>query len=127
MSAYLLDTHALMWWWLEDPKLSFTATAAIAEGDVVVSSVSLYEIANKVRLGRLPALTGVLAVYRDALAGDGFRSMAVTMDHAHDAGLLTGRHCDPFNRLIAAQAMTEDMTVITRDPEIAAFGCKVLW
>ncbi|WP_217430973.1 type II toxin-antitoxin system VapC family toxin [Sphingomonas bacterium] len=127
MSAYLLDTHALVWWWLADPQLSSVASTAILDGSVVVSAVSIYEIANKVRLGKLSALAGILAVYRDALAGDSFSSLAVTMDHAHHAGVLMGCHRDPFDRLIAAQALTEDMTVITRDPEIAAFGCKVLW
>ena len=127
MSVYLLDTHALVWWWLGDPKLCPTASAAITDGDSMVSPISIYEIANKVRLGKLPALTGVLAAYRDVLTTDGFASLTVTMDHAHDAGLLVGRHRDPFDRFIAAQALVEDLTVITRDRAIAAFGCKVLW
>ncbi len=127
MSAYLLDTHALIWWWLEDPKLSSAASSVIADGDIMVSPASIYEIANKVRFGKLPALTGVLAGYRDALTSDGFTSLTLTTDHAHDAGLLIGRHRDPFDRLIAAQALVENLIVITLDREIAALGCKVLW
>ena len=93
----------------------------------MVSPVSIYEIASKVRLGKLPALTEVLAAYRGALTSDGFTSLTLTTDHAHDAGLLIGRHRDPFDRLIAAQALVEKLTVITLDREIAAFGCEVLW
>lgn len=56
-----------------------------------------------------------------------FERLEVTVEHGLMAGGLLGAHRDPFDRLIAAQALIEDLTVITRDPEIAAFGCKVLW
>ena len=129
MTQYLLDTHALVWWWLADPKLSHTARNVMDDRSnrLFVSAVTAYEIANKVRLGKLPAMRELLATYDLALIQDGFVSLPLHDRYAHHAGLLDGDHRDPFDRLIAAQALLEDMTVITRDREITDFGCKVLW
>ena len=126
---YLLDTHALMWWWLTDPKLSAPVRNLLSDraNHVFVSAVTGYEIANKVRLEKLPMMREPLAVYDFALAQDGFAPLTLDPHHARHAGLLEGDHRDPFDRMIAAQALVEDLTVITRDPAIAAFGCKVLW
>lgn len=127
--SYLLDTHALVWWWLVDPQLSAPARAILSERSnrIMVSAATAYEIANKVRIGKWPAAREVLAVYDLALVQDGFGNLPLDPREAHHAGLLHGEHRDPFDRMIAAQALLGDLTVITRDPEIAAFGCKVLW
>jgi len=127
--AYLLDTHTLVWWWLADPKLSDAARAIVSDRSqqVMISAATAYEIANKVRLGKWPAVRSILDAYDSAVSQDGFVGLPVNSRHAHRAGLLGGEHRDPFDRLIAAQALLEDLTVVTRDPEIAAFGCKVLW
>lgn len=61
------------------------------------------------------------------MTDDGFQHLSVTHQHGVKGGLLDGDHRDPFDRLIAAQALIEGLTVITRDREIAQFGCKVLW
>ncbi len=58
---------------------------------------------------------------------EGFHHLDVRQDHGIRGAMFEGDHKDPFDRLIAAQALIEDLTVITRDPQIAAFGCKVLW
>lgn len=127
--AYLLDTHTLVWWWLADPKLSDAARAIVSDRSqqVMVSAATAYEIANKVRLGKWPAVRSILDAYDSAVSQDGFVGLPVNSRHAQRAGLLGGEHRDPFDRLIAAQALLDDLTVVTRDPEIAAFGCKVLW
>ena len=127
--AYLLDTHTLVWWWLADPKLSDAARAIVSDRSqqVMVSAATAYEIANKVRLGKWPAVRSILDAYDLAVSQDGFADLSINPRHAHRAGLLGGEHRDPFDRLIAAQALLDDLTVVTRDPEIAAFGCKVLW
>lgn len=125
----LLDTHALIWWWLDDPSLSPPARAAMAAGDhqIFVSAVAAIEIGIKVRRGKLPALREAIDDFDAAIDKDGFAPLSITTRHARDAGMLPGEHRDPFDRLIAAQGLLEDMTIVTRDPEFAAFGCKVLW
>lgn len=127
--AYLLDTHALVWWWLTDPKLSKAAHDILSDSSNVisVSAVTGYEIANKVRAGQLPTMREPLAIYDFALERDGFSNLVLDPRHARHAGLIEGRHRDPFDRMIAAQALLEDLTVITKDRQIAALGCKVLW
>lgn len=125
----LLDTHTLIWWWLEDPSLSEIARAATSApgADILVSAVSGFEIAQKVRHGKLPVMTEPLARYSDYVVDEGFAHLAISVKHAVRAGLLPGEHRDPFDRLLAAQALIENLTVVTRDPAFAAFGCRTLW
>lgn len=125
----LLDTHSLVWWLLDDPRLSTLAAKAIAEpgAAIFVSAASAWEIATKVRLNKMPEMSGMLHRYELDLVEEGFRVAAVEQRHGLLAGSLPGAHGDPFDRMIAAQAMINELTVITRDAEIAAFGCKVLW
>lgn len=125
----LLDTHALLWWWKDDPKLPPQARSAMSDvtNDVFVSAVSGWEIATKVRKGQMPEMRDNLSTFEEDLADDRFHRLAVTIQHGLRGGSLPDGHKDPFDRLLAAQALVENMTVVTRDPEIAAFGCKVLW
>lgn len=127
--SLLLDTHALIWWWLNDQKLSPAARAELDKGEqpVFISAVSALEIAIKVRLGKLAAMNEAVVRYAELAANDGFEMISVTTHQALSAGSLPGTHRDPFDRLIAAQALDAGHTVITRDPEFAAFGCKTLW
>lgn len=126
---FLLDTHALIWWWLNDPKLSRSAAAAISTNDniIFVSPVSAFEIALKVRSGHLPTMIEPLQQFQEAAERDGLAHLSLRYGHAREAGLLPGDHRDPFDRLIAGQALVDGLTVITRDAAFAAFGCKVLW
>lgn len=125
----LLDTHALVWWWLGDPKLSAAARDAIADPDLetFVSAVSTYEIALKVGSGRWPAMAEPLAHFAKAVAEDRLIQLMLRHDHAKTAGLLPLHHRDPFDRMIAAQALVERLTVVTCDRQFAAFGCETLW
>lgn len=125
----LLDTHAIIWWLLDDPRLSGPAAMAIAapHAEVHVSAASAWEIATKVRLGKMPEMAGMLHRYELDIADERFRLLPIEQRHGLRAGLLPGVHGDPFDRMIAAQAMSTELTVVTRDPEFAAFGCQVLW
>ena len=123
----LLDTHALIWWLVESPKLSRAARVAIAEprSAVFVSAVSGYEIANKERLGRLPGkLTQILS---QALRKARISRQALTFEHTIAAGQLPGPHRDPWDRLIIAQAMEGGFTVVTVDPVFRDYGVPVCW
>ena len=127
--AYLLDTVALVTWWGDVASLGRRARAAIedARNDVFLSAVSVWEIANKNRIGKLAQFDGFAARLPALMQASAFRPIGVTIDHALRGGYLPGAHRDPFDRLLAGQALSEDLTVLTNDREIAAFGCKVLW
>ncbi len=126
---YLVDTHALIWWWDKTTRLPDIVIDVLQNrrNVVGVSSVSGWEIAAKVRTGRLPTMAERVHRYAESVSEDGFDHIAIRPDHGVAAGLMEGDHKDPFDRLIAAQALLDGYTVITRDPEIARFGCKVLW
>jgi PIN domain nuclease of toxin-antitoxin system len=124
----LIDTHAVLWWWRSPEKLSPAAKVAIASAaDVWVSAVSALEIATKWRAGKLDMIGDPARSYFPLMAANHFNSLALTDAHALAAGMLAFPHKDPFDRLIAAQALAENMTVVTCDAMIAGFGCKTLW
>jgi PIN domain nuclease of toxin-antitoxin system len=120
----LVDTHVLLWWLADDPTLPPHARAAIAapEHRVAVSAASAWEIAIKRALGKLDAPDDL---HRTLLVS-GFDELAITVDHATVAGALPRHHDDPFDRMLVAQALVEDLTVITVDPRFAAYGVAVL-
>ena len=129
LTAYLLDTHAAIWWWTASSRLGATAASVISSEDASIffSAASVWEIAIKSHAGKLPEIVDFESQYGPLMQANGFRALAVTDEHALRAGFLPGEHRDPFDRLIAGQALMEGMAVITRDPAIAAFGCDVLW
>ena len=124
----LLDTHALFWWWLEDVKLSPSAIEAIANAEVVcVSPVAALELGIKHRLGKLHGGDKVVPRFRGLVIKDRFRVVPITIVHALRAGSYESGHRDPFDRVLAAQAELEGLTLVTRDPAFAAFPCETLW
>lgn len=127
--AYLLDTVAVLRWWTDPSDLGSSARAVLeSSGEAIfLSAVSVWEIATKNRFGKLPQVIGFEADYPVLLKDNGFTSLALSDRHAMRAGYLPGTHRDPFDRLIAGQALVDDLTVLTNDPQIAGFGCKVLW
>ena len=128
-TGLLLDTHAVIWWWTNSPLLGDGARSALVAGDypVFVSAVTALEIAIKFRIGKLPVFGDPAADFPAMMIANRFERLPVTENHALSAGLLPGPHRDPFDRLIAAQALAEGLTVATRDPEFARFGCRILW
>ncbi|WP_374943144.1 type II toxin-antitoxin system VapC family toxin [Sphingomonas sp.] len=129
MTRYLLDTHAALFWWAGGERLGDAAREVIGTDDVelFVSAASAWEIATKHRIGKLDGIGDPSRIYPALMTQNRFRALDITSAHALHAGALPGRQGDPFDRLIAAQGLMENLVVITRDGEIAAFGCKVLW
>ena len=125
----LLDTHALLWWLLDDARLSGPAREAIADPrhTVLVSGASGWEIATKHRLGKLGlepwdprALPGILEVER-------IEVLPVSVADGLEAGLLPGPHRDPFDRMLIAQSRIHDLPVVSLDPVFPEYGVSVIW
>jgi PIN domain nuclease of toxin-antitoxin system len=124
----LLDTHALLWWATLDPGLPRKAKRAIADeaSEVFVSAASAWEIATKVRLGKLewPATAGTVKAYT---VGQGFRSLPISLEHAERAGQFPFPHRDPFDRVLIAQAQIEDMWLVSNEHSFDSFGVRRYW
>jgi len=127
--AFLLDTHALLWWLAEPERLSPAVHATLADPaqGVFVSAASAWEIATKHRLGRLPTAEVLLQDGWSLMERQGFQPLPVNWSHGLRAGSYPMPHRDPFDRLLAAQAELEQLILITLDPALASFPCQTLW
>lgn len=126
MSGLLLDTHVLLWWLDDDPRLSSAAHRAIVDpgADVFVSAASMWEIAVKASLEKLRVDEGIPALVLD----EGFDELAVTFDHAWAARLLPMHHRDPVDRLLISQALADGLRLVSADRRLAAYdGIDPLW
>ncbi len=114
----LLDSHVYLWWLADDARLSERARRAIADSRSIVhvSAATVWELAIKAALGRLDTGGADLA---DEIAANGFVELPITARHAAQSGGLPRHHDDPFDRMLIAQAQSEELVLVTRDP---AFG-----
>ena len=126
---YLLDTHALLWWWTDDPLLSATARACIQDeaNTILISAASAWEIATKHRLGKLPLAAEAISRFNELLELDAFQHLPVSYLHALRAGGLAVDHRDPFDRMLAAQSELEGVPLITCDAGFKAFRVQTVW
>ncbi len=125
----LLDTHALLWYLAGSSELSAAALAAIQDpaNTLFVSPATLWEIGIKDALGKLTLPEPFEQMFPTRLDADGILLLPVLIPHLHRHRHLPFHHHDPFDRIIVAQALVEDMTIITRDSEFPAYGVKLLW
>lgn len=125
----LIDTHALLWWLSDDPSLSRAARKAMAQTSnvLLVSAASAWEIATKVRLGRLPGAEELAADFQGFMLREGFTTLDITADHAIRAGLLPGPHKDPFDRMLISQAQAEHVPIVTNGRSFEAYGVRRIW
>jgi PIN domain nuclease of toxin-antitoxin system len=125
----LLDTPALLWWLAGDNTLSAPARAAIADEDnaVFVSAASLWEITTKYSLGKLPGLTALVQDVSGAVASQGFLGLPISLRHGQLAGSLPGPHRDPFDRMLIAQAILDNLVLVSDERPFDAYGIARLW
>ena len=125
----LLDTHALLWATLSVRSLSKRAAAIIANpsNEIVVSAASACEIATKVRLGKFEEARHFEREFLAKVDEAGYTLLSITTAHALRAGRLPGDHRDPFDRIIAAQALAEDIPILSTDPKLNSFGITRIW
>jgi PIN domain nuclease of toxin-antitoxin system len=107
----LVDTHILLWAWHDDPRLTASLRAILSTAEIVVSAVTVWEIEVKRRLGKLAVDGDVQAT----LTQSGCIPLPVTWRHAVQAAALPMHHADPFDRLLIAQGMIEDLPILTAD------------
>ena len=129
MSRLLIDTHAFLWWLAGDERLSASARKAIgAEFDpIFVSAASIWEIATKHRLGKLPGASAIVSDLAGVIEGQGFLGLPITIRHGQAAGALPGPHRDPFDRMLIAQAMLDDLVLVSNERAFGAYGVRLLW
>ncbi|GAB4525777.1 MAG: type II toxin-antitoxin system VapC family toxin [Pleurocapsa sp.] len=120
----LLDTHALIWWLSNDSTLSLEARNAIANPDniVFVSAASAWEIAIKKSLGKLQVPDDLKIQIEEKK----FTPLAININHALIVEKLPLHHQDPFDRILIAQAMSENLIIITRDRKFEAYEVKTI-
>ena len=125
----LLDTHALLWWLSDDAALPRTARKIIADtkNTVLVSAASAWEIAIKVRLGKLPTAANMVSDFCGHVEREGFDLLVISADDGIRGGLLPGPHRDPFDRMLIAQALAQNVPVITNERAFEAYGVRRLW
>lgn len=124
----LLDTHTFLWFVTGDARLSRAARAALERGDVRLhlSAASVWEMAIKASLGRL-TVPGSCSDYVAEKLAEGFRPLPIDWAHAAAVERLPFHHRDPFDRLLAAQALVEKIPLVTRDRVFRKYGVQVVW
>lgn len=125
----LLDTCTLIWATLSPSSLSREAQETIADkaNTILVSAVSAWEIATKVRLGKMPDAEKLERDYLDVMEAAGYTLLAIDTESALRAGRLVAEHRDPFDRMIAAQALGLDIPVVSQDLLLEQFGVRRIW
>jgi PIN domain nuclease of toxin-antitoxin system len=125
----LLDTHALFWW-LYFPELLPSAmrdTLADPDAQVFVSAVSAYEMSYKHHRGRWPEVEPLVNAFEEVVAAEGFDLLPLSATQAIRAGAYGPEHRDPFDRMLAAQAVVEGLTLVSSDKGLKLLGVETTW
>jgi len=129
MSDFLLDTHAMLWFFWDDPRLSAEAKAVIEDADnrKLVSIASCWEIAIKVGLGKLDLGEPSRSFLTREIARNNFELLFISLDHVSKVESLAPHHRDPFDRLLIAQAVVEEFAFISRDSVFDQYDISRVW
>lgn len=124
MRRLLLDTHVLLWWLADDPKLGPHARQLIQDerNEVFVSAASAWEISIKKAMGKLKAPDDLDGIVEE----EGFDKLPISFFHGERAGNLPSLHRDPFDRMLIAQAQAEGLDLVSGDAMLGRYGIKVV-
>jgi PIN domain nuclease of toxin-antitoxin system len=130
IDGYLLDTHVLLWLLTEPARLSTPAAQLLSDSSnrLHISSASAWEIATKVRLGKLPLAESITMGFAQHLRRAGIETIDIATDHTILGGAMSWSHRDPFDRVIAATAMVEGIALVSSDAVFSGVnGLRVIW
>ncbi|WP_274532926.1 type II toxin-antitoxin system VapC family toxin [Bosea sp. Root483D1] len=124
----MLDTSALIWWANDSPQLTLTARNGISAADAVfVSAITAMELSTKLRIGKLPDARLLVEEFEVRCADEGFGLLPLSHRHGLFAGSIKAEPRDPFDRMLAAQAILEDLLLVSSDTAFDALGARRLW
>ena len=124
----LLDTHTFLWFIDDSPQLSQRGKALLeADNALLLSIASLWEIAIKLRLGKLTVGMPIEVLMTEQLTRNDIDVLPITVAHLIVVSTLPLHHRDPFDRLLIAQAMVEQMPIVSADPACDAYPVQRLW
>ena len=117
---FLLDTHLLLWWLSNSPLLPAQARQLIGDpaNSIFVSAVSHWEVWLKSSIGKLR----VPSSFAQKLADESFADLPLRTEHTHAVAMLEWHHRDPFDRMLIAQARSENLVLLTADKTLGAYG-----
>jgi PIN domain nuclease of toxin-antitoxin system len=125
----LLDTETFLWWAADDKRLSRRARGAIAEetNQCFVSLVTCWEIAIKTSKGKLSLASPVEQLLPREITTHQFTLLPIEISHTGELSRLAHHHRDIFDRMLAAQALVEGLTIVSADPIFLRYGVKRVW
>ena len=127
---FLLDTHAMLWWWTDPVRIPEPVLAILSDPatTVLASAVSAYEMAYKHHCGKFSLPPKLLGDFSAVLKAERWTELPLTIEHALLAGELASPHRDPFDRLLGAQAILEKADLVSADPAFRSFqGLNIVW
>jgi PIN domain nuclease of toxin-antitoxin system len=126
---FLVDTHAILWWLRDDPRLSRAARAIVGDGgnELLWSLASSWEIAVKLSIGKLALDRPLHRLFADLVSEQGVVVLPIGHQHCARVAELPLHHRDPFDRKLIAQAQQERVPILTADPKLAVYDVEIVW
>ena len=124
-----MDTHALIWAWTAPHRFTPAALKTVEDSSnvILISAASAWEIATKKRSGKLSQAAELERNFSENILGAGFTLIPIDAETALRAGRLPGSHLDPFDRILAAHALAEDIPILSADHLLDTFGVRRIW
>lgn len=126
---YLLDSRTFLWWCGQSSKLSPAVFDLIKNGEnaIYISLLSIREIQIKSQVGKVDLPMPIMDIFSQQNAEHNIQLLAIELHHMKALTILPNLHIDPFDRVLVAQAIAENMTIVTKDPSIAKYKVNVFW